>query len=99
MQTLVRERKAPRNALLPQVIDTQRLFALDVDDNIWQDAGLNDDDENDGIPLWLGSDSTRQGIKHRLLLDRCVEEERRLIAERSALQEWMREEWVTLEQA
>ena len=99
MQTLVRERKAPRNALLPQAIDTQKLFALDVDDDIWQDAGLDDDNDKCGVPLWLGSESTRQGIKHRLLLDRCVEEEHRLIVERGALQEWMHEEWVTMVEA
>jgi hypothetical protein len=63
------------------------LFQLDVDDDIWQDVGL--DDENSGpIPKWLGDDGVRQGIKFLLQLDRCEEEERRLIKERRAIQEW-----------
>lgn len=33
------------------------LFNLDVDDNIWQDFGLTDDnDEGMETPLWLGEE-------------------------------------------
>jgi hypothetical protein len=98
LQDLVRQRKAPPRVILPQPIDTHRLFGLDVDDDIWQDAGL-DDDAVDGPPLWLSDEDTREGIKNLLLLDRCREEEERLMKERSAMQEWMSEEWSTLERA
>jgi hypothetical protein len=67
---------------------------LDVDDDIWQDVGL--DDEEDSVPAWLGDEDTRRGIKALLELDRCFEEEECLGRERCALQEWFIEEWKTV---
>jgi hypothetical protein len=98
LTTLIRKRRAPVGAIAPLKIQRDGLFQLDVDDNIWQDVGL--DDENSGpIPRWLGDDNVRQGIKFMLQLDRCEEEERRLKKERRAIQEWMREEWAKVENA
>ncbi|KDR70623.1 hypothetical protein GALMADRAFT_75928 [Galerina marginata CBS 339.88] len=87
--------KAPRGAVAPLSMELDGLFKLDVDDDIWQDIGLTDDND-DGllIPEWLGNDNIRKGIKSLLELDRCVEEERRLIEETISMQQWMREEWV-----
>ena len=84
---------------MPHPIDTHKLFSLDVDDEIWQDIGLDEIDENEGTPLWLGDSNVRNGIKHLLALDRCLEEEARLKRERLAMQEWMCEEWMTLQRA
>jgi hypothetical protein len=98
MRTLVSQCQAPRKAFVPQPIDPQKLFALDVDDDIWQDAEF-DDEEGVGVPLWLGSDDVRKGIKHLLTLDRCFEEESRLKQERAAMQLWMHEEWEILQGA
>jgi hypothetical protein len=98
MQTLAKQWKAPRSLFVPQPIDSKKLFALDVDDNIWQDAGL--DGEEDGmVPLWLGNEDVRKGIKYLLVLDRCLEEEIRLKQERAAMQLWLREEWEILQRA
>jgi len=78
----------------------ETLFKLDVDDDIWQDVGSTDDiDTLNSIPPWLGDENVRQGIKALLELDRCEEEERRLAAERIALQQWMKEEWLVICQA
>jgi len=66
-----------------------------VDDEIWQDIGLNDALEGE-MPGWLGNDDIRQGIKSLLELDRCEEEEKRLCKEHQAMQEWMVEEWQCL---
>jgi hypothetical protein len=41
----------------------------------------------------------RQGIKNLLELDRCEEEERRLLKERKAMHEWMVEEWICVKTA
>ena len=74
------------------------LFKLDVDDDIWQDVGLTDDndDGNTEIPPWLGSECVRKGIRSLLELDRCMEERRRLISENISMRQWMREEWVIM---
>ncbi|KAL6298593.1 hypothetical protein BKA93DRAFT_820298 [Sparassis latifolia] len=75
MSTLIRQRKAPRFAIVPPPIQSNGLFKLDVDDDIWQDVGLDDDADTDAVPRWLGDETVREGIKMCLLLDRCIEEE------------------------
>ncbi|RDB16358.1 hypothetical protein Hypma_002976 [Hypsizygus marmoreus] len=87
---------APSKAVIPSKIEREGLFKLDVDDDIWQDIGLDDDNLNGVIPAWLGDENTRKGIKAMLELDRCVEEEQRLAMERCTLQEWLLEEWNSL---
>jgi hypothetical protein len=69
-----------------------------VDDVIWQDVGLNDDDWEDP-PRWLCDAEVRSGILAMLDLDRCEEEESRLRNERRAMQEWFSEEWDTVNAA
>lgn len=91
ISSLIHRGQAPLGAISPQPIQRDGLFKLDVDDDIWQDIGL--DDELGEIPKWLGDENVRNGIKYMLQLDRCLEEERRLKKERSVLQEWMIEEW------
>jgi len=92
LETLRRQRKAPLGAIIPEQIELAAIFSLDVDDAIWQDVGL--DEEHDGpVPQWLGDDNVRTGIKALLELDRCLEEETRLRKERCVMQEWMLEEW------
>jgi hypothetical protein len=91
LSTLIRRRKAPTGAVPPREIIREGLFMLDVDDEIWQDAGLDDDFEQP--PMWLSNEGVRQGIRYLLERDRCQEEEVRLSRERRALQEWLQEEW------
>ncbi|KAJ3735638.1 hypothetical protein DFJ43DRAFT_1129945 [Lentinula guzmanii] len=95
MLELIRRRQAPRNAVAPLPIALKGLYNLDVDDNIWEDIGLNDDDD-EGPPPWLSSERVRKGIKGILLRDRSDEELRRLRHEMRAMREWMREEWELL---
>ncbi len=94
MESLIKAKKAPRGSRAPAKIDTKGLYSLDIDDDIWQDVGLQDDDTSSAEPpAWLSSDSVREGIKGVLAKDRCDEEDTRLIHERCALQEWLSEEW------
>lgn len=97
MKALKMQGKAPRGATCPEEIEFSGLFSLDVDDDIWQDVGLDDtlDDPNASAapPLWLCDENVRSGIKAMLELDRCIEEEERLGWERSSLQVWYAEEW------
>lgn len=94
---LIENGKAPKGAVAPSSILLSDLYNLDVDDDIWLDIGLTDEnDELETVPGWLGNENIRRGIKALLEQDRCNEEMRRLIAERLSLQQWMREEWIVL---
>ena len=62
------------------------------------EAGYNEL-EDDPLPLWLSSESVRQGIRALLDRDRCTEEGDQLLMERTAMQEWFSEEWRVLEEA
>lgn len=93
LQTMVTEKKAPHGARAPVMIELEGLFKLDVDDDIWQDIGLTDENDYATVPDWLGNDLVRKGIKALLEHDRCLEEKRRLIQECISMQDWMVEEW------
>lgn len=101
MAALKRQRKAPAGATVPSKIAMDKLFVLDVDDDIWQDIGLNDDEpESAGMPpLWLSNEGVREGIRAMLERDRCIEEEVRLHNERLAMQQWFAEEWEVISDA
>ncbi|KAJ7615590.1 hypothetical protein DFH06DRAFT_1145826 [Mycena polygramma] len=93
MERLIKNHKAPRNALPPEPIAPKSVWGLDVDDEIWQDIGLDDAYDEQEPPLWLKSEAVRDGIKAMLQLDRCLEEEPRLFHECRALRYWLSEEW------
>ncbi|KAG1776141.1 hypothetical protein EV702DRAFT_1046311 [Suillus placidus] len=94
---LIRQCKAPANAISPLPIPRDGIFQLDVDDEIWQDVGL--EDETMDPPRWLADENVRQGICLLLDLDRCMEEEDRLRHERCVVQECMIMEWTALQRA
>ena len=48
----IQDGRAPPNTICPDKIESKGLFALDVDDVIWQDVGLNDDGCEEP-PCWL----------------------------------------------
>jgi len=93
----MRQCKAPTGAILPQHISCDGIFQLDVDDDVWQDIGL--EDEIADPPQWLSDENVRQGICLLLDLDRCLEEEGRLRRERCIMQEYMVMEWTALQRA
>ena len=77
----------------------KNLFALDVDDDIWQDVGLDESDVSTVPPPWLCDENVRNRIKAMLERNRCVEEEYRLLIERCSLQQWFAEEWKIVNEA
>jgi hypothetical protein len=95
ISALVDSGDAPHGAKVPDQIQRDGLFQLDVDNDIWQDIPLDDE----GMPMWLGDEQVREGIKWMLQLDRCIEEEHRLLRERVAMQDWMIEEWGQIQRA
>ncbi|EAU80350.2 hypothetical protein CC1G_12783 [Coprinopsis cinerea okayama7 len=98
MESLIQQRKAPRNAIVPKRIPKERLFTLDVDDPIWDMRGLDDDDDGKAPP-WLADDAVIHGIRGHLVVLRCEEEEERLVEERQHLQQWSRSVWKGLQTA
>ncbi|KII82995.1 hypothetical protein PLICRDRAFT_119974 [Plicaturopsis crispa FD-325 SS-3] len=98
--SLIRRGRALPGAIAPTPIAREGLFKLDVDDDIWQDIGLDEEDSTlTEILGWLGDENIRDGIRARLDLDRCLEEEERIKGERCSMQEWMLEEWAVLQDA
>ncbi|KAJ7845029.1 hypothetical protein B0H14DRAFT_2358311, partial [Mycena olivaceomarginata] len=101
--TLIKQKKAPPHSMALLPIPADHLWQLDMDDDIWQDVGLDDDEISAEPPLWLCDEKVRSGIRAMLELDRCKEENVRLKKERCAMQVWFAEEWqvvnLALEQA
>ncbi|KAJ7896179.1 hypothetical protein B0H13DRAFT_2338508 [Mycena leptocephala] len=58
---LIKDSKAPRGSIAPVPIPAKGLWQLDVDDAIFQDVGLDDnDDGSTEPPLWLCDDQVRR---------------------------------------
>jgi hypothetical protein len=93
MERLIGAKKAPPGSLVPKQLVRESLFSLDVDDGIWNDAGLGDDDVP---PLWMSDDAVRGGIQSLLAFQRCLEEEECLKVEYGNLRRWMNVEWMQL---
>ncbi|KIJ40045.1 hypothetical protein M422DRAFT_174309, partial [Sphaerobolus stellatus SS14] len=83
--------KAPPRARMPPLLKIQKLFRLDVDDDIWNEDGLSDDDTS-APPGWLVNQDIRNGISAMLDRDRCEEELERLKAEEKNAMFWLRRE-------
>ncbi|KAG1816761.1 uncharacterized protein BJ212DRAFT_1254087, partial [Suillus subaureus] len=97
LHVLIHQRKVPANAIPPIPISCDGIFQLDVDDDIWQDVGLEDETVNP--PQWLADDNVHQGICLLLDLDHCLEEEDRLRHKHCVMQECMITEWTALQEA
>ncbi|KAG1888615.1 hypothetical protein F4604DRAFT_1877200 [Suillus subluteus] len=94
---LIRRGEAPAGAIAPHSISLTGIFQLDVDDDIWQDVGLDGNDM--APPAWLADENMRAAIKFQLEVDRCNEEGARIMRERCVLQEWTMAEWDALQEA
>ncbi|KAJ3710772.1 hypothetical protein DFJ43DRAFT_1228589 [Lentinula guzmanii] len=99
MSERVTSGRAPPNAKVPKEIEMKELFTLDVDDSIWDDNGLDDNDDVVNPPLWLADEQVWTGIRGILLRDRADESLSRLRYEIHQLAEWYAEEWVVVSRA
>ncbi|KAG2341701.1 hypothetical protein BDR05DRAFT_976848 [Suillus weaverae] len=97
LQSLICQHRAPPYAVMPHIIPCDGIFLLDVDDEIWQDVGL--DDDTMAPPAWLSDDAIRNGIRFQLEVDQCMEEEARLMHGWAVIQEWMLVEWEAIQGA
>ncbi|KZP21982.1 hypothetical protein FIBSPDRAFT_664022, partial [Athelia psychrophila] len=73
IENMVKNKLAPAGAVVPDQIPPGGLWALEVDDTIWQDIGLEEDADS-SPPLWLKDEKVRAGIRHLLDYDHCVKE-------------------------
>lgn len=89
---MIAKGEAPVGSVAPSPVDVKRLFALDVDEDIWQDLGLDGETEEE-LAEWMVNPEVRAGIRYMLLVDRCEEEASRLQHERANMQEWLVSEW------
>ncbi|KAJ7688715.1 hypothetical protein B0H17DRAFT_1202793 [Mycena rosella] len=71
---LIQEGKAPRGAIAPRPIPAKGIWQLDVDDGIWQDVGLDDDNAEAAIEPPLGC-ATKTLVKERCSLQEWFAEE------------------------
>ncbi|KAJ6538683.1 hypothetical protein DFH09DRAFT_1323637 [Mycena vulgaris] len=92
IKAFIDAKKAPKGVIAPIPVPAKGIYQLDVDDAIWQDLGL-DGDEEEAAPLWLSDEKVRAGIRALLQKDRCKEEAPRLLRERRHLQIWFATEW------
>ncbi|KAH6886607.1 hypothetical protein BKA70DRAFT_1123120 [Coprinopsis sp. MPI-PUGE-AT-0042] len=88
---LISSRPSLQTAVAPIPVDPKSVFDLDVDNPIWDDTFMEDDLPQ--VPLWMGNDDMRQGIRSHLQLLRCAEEKERLCLESQNLQGWSFNEW------
>ena len=95
LTSLIDKGEAPVTAVPPKPIQRNSLFKLDVDDDIWQDVGL-DDDEATEVSRWLADENVQEGIWVLLEYDHSCEEEHWIIKEQDVLQEWFVEEWKSI---
>lgn len=89
---LIRREPSLRGKVAPVPIDLDTLYSTDVNEELWMECGLEDEESGDA-PSWLADADVRDGIRWMLQLDRCKEEQIRIEDERCAMQEWFEEEW------
>ena len=96
MKKLRGRRGVPQNAIIPPSINMKGLFDLDVDNDIWQDIGLADDEFNGNVPPWLGDETVRNGIRLVQEITNCRDELDLCMREKRSLQHWFDEESAAL---
>jgi hypothetical protein len=77
------------NASIPPLIDIPGLFDPDANSPMWMDSSLNDEDEAHAPPNYLANPKVQEGILGWLGLQRCQEEESRILGEMDGLLSWM----------
>ena len=89
MQGLIARGDAPTGATVPNELSSERLWDLDVDDDLWTDL-TRDGQYEDDAPRWLFDGPMKQGIRAMLDLQRSEEEIERLEHERGVMYAWLR---------
>ena len=89
MQDLITQGDAPPGAIVPNQLAGEKLWDLDVDNDLWMDLA-RDGKYQDDAPRWLYDQLTQQGIRAMLDLQRSQEELERLNHECGVMYTWLR---------
>ena len=88
MHDLIACGDAPPGAIVPNKLASEKLWDLDVDDDLWMDLAQDGQDQDDA-PRWLYHQPTQQGIRAMLNLQRAEEELKRLNHECGVMYTWL----------
>ena len=88
MQDLIAHGDAPTGATVPNQLPSERLWHLDVDDDLWMDLARDGQYQHDP-PRWLHDEPTKKGIRAMLDFRRAEEELERLDHERGVMFAWL----------
>lgn len=77
------------SATIPALLDVPALFNPDANSSMWMDGSLNDRDEGFEPPPYLADPKVQEGILGWLGLQRCKEEQSRLLGEIEGLLCWI----------
>jgi hypothetical protein len=73
MQDLIMQGASPTGARIPAPIASERLWSLDVNDDLWMEITWDTQFQDGDAPKWLYNQPTRQGIHAMLELQQCEE--------------------------
>ena len=90
MQDLIDCGKAPLGAVVPNRLPIEKLWDLDVDDDLWMDLTRDAQQQDDARDQWLYDQQTQRGIRAMLDLQRSEEEIERLEHEGRVMSTWLR---------
>ncbi|KAF9503661.1 hypothetical protein BS47DRAFT_1369368 [Hydnum rufescens UP504] len=85
-----------KNAIIPPPIDMKGLFGLDVNNDIWQDIGLTDDEFDGTVPPWLGDEDIQNGIWLMQEVVNCCDKLYLCDQESYSLQQWFEDKSAAL---
>ncbi|KAJ7060644.1 hypothetical protein C8F01DRAFT_1253133 [Mycena amicta] len=95
IEQLIKRGKVPEGTIAPERLVEAHIFELDIDDAIWLDVGLTD--EESPLPEVLLNPDLRKQIRALLQKRRCEEESHRLKREHGHLRIWFATEWEAVE--
>jgi hypothetical protein len=88
MQDLIAHGDVPLGAVVPSQLASNKLWDLDIDDDLWMDL-TRDGQYQDDAPSWLYHQPMQQGIHTMLDLQRTEEEIERLEHECNVMFTWL----------
>ena len=84
---------------IPPLLDIPKLFNYDANNSMWMDDSLDNNNEECPPPGYLADPKMQDGIMGWLALQRCEEEQPRLLGEMEGLISWISSQINAINQA